>query len=282
MSAGALNVNVACLACDGTRPCAQCRAMGKTLSGAGHRVHRSSRYAALRAAADGTYGFSACVMPLTSGERSVADAIVALLPDARVAIATDDATVLPEKLPEGFVSFPRADFLAGRLPREWLDALSRNVPSNNALSTNVAPERSSGRSLRSDATRRLRAIATTHRTMELDARALLADELAWYRASGIGFALVSMRFGGLHQGSKQTVAASLRAGDSVAVEDGNLVIVLPAADAPLAEQICARVVKRLLKARRDLKARDVKVGIAVCPSDGDDGLSLLATANERA
>jgi hypothetical protein len=289
MSAGALNVNVACLACDGTRPCAQCRAVGKALAGAGHRVHRSSRYAALRAAADGTYGFSACVMPLAPGERSVADAIVALMPDARVAIATDDAAVLPERLPEGFVSFSRADFLAGRLPRAWLDALSltnptrQNVASerSSADSKNAGAGLSSGRSSRSDATRRLRAIAITHRTMELDARALLDDELAWYRASGIGFALVRMHFTGARQPSKQTLVESLRAGDSVAAADGELVIVLPGADALQAEQICARATKRMLKRQRELKAKDVRTGIAICPHDGDSAAELLAKAKKH-
>lgn len=288
MSAGALNVNVACLACDGTRPCAQCRAVGKALAGAGHRVHRSSRYAALRAAADGTYGFSACVMPLAPGERSVADAIVTLLPDARVAIATDDATVLPERLPGGFVSFSRADFFAGRLPPAWLDALANGAPVQRDVvpeRNSVVPERSSGirtDHVRSDATRRLRAIAIAQRSTELDARALLDDELAWYRASGIAFAVVDMRFAEAPVLPKQAVMEALRAGDSIALADGGFVVVLPGADALLAQQICTRVIKGLHRGQRDRKARRASVGIAVCPDDGDDGATLLAKAKERA
>jgi hypothetical protein len=291
MSAGALSVNVACLACDGTRPCAQCRAVTRVLAAAGHRVHRSSRYAALRAAADGTYGFSACVMPVASGESRVAEAIVALLSGARVAIATDDPAALPEGLPEGFVSFPRVDFAAGRLPRAWLDALSGpdadlvpepvNVVPERSSGGNVVPERSSGGSVRSAATRRLRSIAIAHRSGEPNARALLDDELAWYRASGIGFALVSMRIARAAQPPKGIVTESLRAGDSVAAADGGLVIVLPATDAHQAEQVCARVIKRVLKHRRELKARDVKTGIAVCPQDGVETAALIARAKER-
>jgi hypothetical protein len=259
--------------------------MGKALAGAGHRVHRSSRYAALRAAADGTYGFSACVMPLELGERSVADAIVALLPDARVAIATDDAAVLPERLPAGFISFPRADFRTGRLPRAWLDALAQP---DNARPDDVASEPSSSNrttgvpKTRSDATRRLRGIATARRAETLDARALLEDELAWYRASGIGFALIGMRVAGALQPLRTTAAESLRAGDSLAIADGELVIILPAADGPQAAQICARVVKRMLKAQRHLKTGDVRTGIAVCPHDGDSAAALLAKAREHA
>ena len=303
MSAGALNVNVACLACDGTRPCAQCKAVGKALAAAGHRVHRSSRYAALRAAADGTYGFSACVLPLAPGERSIADAIVALLPDAHVAIATDDATMLAERLPEGFVTFSRTDFLAGRLPRAWLDALSRPdaalrnhvVPERS--SGNVVPERSSGNvvpgrssgdragaarsSPHSDATRRLRAVAIAQRTTDLDARALLEDELAWYRASRIGFALIAFHFAGAIASPRHEIAALLRAGDSVAANDGDLIALLPGTDALQATQIGARVIKHMLKDRRELKGH-VKTGVATCPDDGDDAPTLLARAKEHA
>jgi hypothetical protein len=116
----------------------------------------------------------------------------------------------------------------------------------------------------------------------LDARALLEDELAWYRASGIGFAVIGMRVAGALQPRLTTAAESLRAGDSLAITDSELVIILPAADALQAEQVCARVVKRMLGAQRRHKTGDVRTGIAVCPHDGDSAAALLEKAREHA
>jgi hypothetical protein len=171
------------------------------------------------------------------------------------------------------------------LPRAWLDALAQP---DNARPDDVASEPSSSNrttgvpKTRSDATRRLRGIATARRAETLDARALLEDELAWYRASGIGFALIGMRVAGALQPLRTTAAESLRTGDSLTIADGELVIILPAADGPQATQICARVVKRMLKAQRHLKTGDVRTGIAVCPHDGDSAAALLAKAREHA
>ena len=117
--ASPLNVNVACLACDGSRPCAECRAAGRTLAASGHRVHYSSRYAALRAAADGTYGFPACVVPVRAHERSISDSIISLLGDAQVAIAAEDPAAFERPLPSNVLVFPRSDYLAGTLPSGW-------------------------------------------------------------------------------------------------------------------------------------------------------------------
>jgi hypothetical protein len=198
-------------------------------------------------------------------------------------------------LPDGFISFPSADFRAGRLPRTWLDALARpdtvrpDAPRPDASrQDDVVPERSPGipttgvPTSRSDATRRLRSIAVAHPSARLDARALLDDELAWYRASGLGFGLIVVRVPNAPQTLAETVAGALRSGDSVAAADGDLVLILPAADALQVKQICARVIKRIRKEHRHVKVHDVQTGIAVCPHDGDSASALLARAKERA
>ena len=294
----ALNVNVACLACDGTRPCAECRAAGKAVAAAGHRVHHSSRYAALRAAADGTYGFTACIVPVNDGERSITDALAALLPDARVAIAIDDADILSASLPAQFVSFPRADFRAGKLPQAWLDGLTRgNVatrpshPSSAAARASHAPlarasrtsvpaaGASSATSGRSDATRRLRAMLAP-RSSHMDLATLLADELAWFRASGVGFAVLRVSFKGARpEPAAAAVSEFVRSGDSVTLRGDDCIALLTGADAAHARRIATRVVGLACK-RLGVARSAARLGVAACPSDGETADVLLARLNE--
>lgn len=279
--ASSRNVNVACLACDGTRPCADCRAAGKALVTSGHRVHHSSRYAALRAAADGTYGFSACVVPVRAGERSISDSIVALLADTRVAIAAEDPAALPSPLPPNIVVFPRSDYLAGKLPKGWLDAQLSGGPKSPKAANAPAPAPAPARSaVRSDATRRLRSLPKLLASPTADAIALLNDELAWYRASGIGFALVSIRFiGARGLPEKLALEDSIRSGDSIAIIDDSVVMVLPGVDEQQAKQIAARCVGHV--DRHNTKTDDVRLGIAVCPDDGETADALLALVHRR-
>jgi len=258
-------------------------------------VHRSSRYAALRAAADGTYGFSACVIPLASDERAVADAIIALLPDARVAIATDDVSLLPEPLPEGFVAFPNADFVAGRLPLAWLDSLrsdkgdvirersgKRADAAGSERRTRAAgSDARAGTSARSDATRRLRAIRMARWQAPADVRAVIDDELAWYRASGIGFALVIMRVDSARlQAAKLAIENAVRGGDTVSLSDESIAIILPGVDDSQVAAIIKRAIKGIAGSRG--KGDAAQTGVAVGPNDGDDASALLAAARERA
>lgn len=238
-------------------------------------MHYSSRYAALRAAAEGTYGFPACVISLRAGERSVADAIVALFADARVALAAEDAAALPEPLPSNIVTFPRADFLAGALPLAWLEGLSSQRETDVA---DASPSRPSA--VRSDATRRLRLVAPSaqpaSRLPATDAHALLADEIAWYRASGIGFSVAALSLPDEDQfAASAALREALRSADHVTV-DGNRCIVVLAGEPPERAQ---RIVKRALAVMRKRLGLPTRAAVhsvmAACPYDGDDATTLL-------
>ncbi|HZV80402.1 MAG TPA: hypothetical protein VFF60_12425 [Candidatus Binatus sp.] len=273
------NVNVTCLACDGSRPCAQCSAAGRTLAAAGHRVIYSSRYATLRAAADGSYGFPACVIPLQSGERSVADAVLALFDDTRVAIATDDTSLLPPSLPPNVIVFPRRDFIAGALPKSWPSA----DPLGFAASSQIP-----GKAMKFDATRRLRAVAIPTRAPAADVAALLDDELAWYRASGIGFAVLSLTIPGETAAvTTATLAELLRSEDRVIATERGCVAILPGADAVRAQRVVARLSMGMRKESRrkvdavHAAASEPAIGIAICPHDGTTANALLAVARRR-
>ncbi|HME81837.1 MAG TPA: hypothetical protein VKF82_07145 [Candidatus Eremiobacteraceae bacterium] len=285
MSSSSLNVNVACLACDGTRPCADCRAAGRALAACGHRVHHSSRYATLRAAADGTYGFSACVLPLRAGERSVADAIVALLADARVAIAAEDAATLSARVPSNVVVFPRSDYLAGKLPQAWLDMLNGSPPADmersSLLDRPPASGRDPARSVRSDATRRLRAISRPLvQQQPADATALLADELAWYRASDIGFGVLAVSVPGeAAEATAQALSGLLRDGDEVCVTARGCIAILAGADSAHVRRVASRLTTALRK--RTGGAGKPSLGAALCPDDGITANALLAAAHAR-
>jgi hypothetical protein len=273
------NVNVSCLACDGSRPCAQCSAAGRTLCAAGHRVIYSSRYATLRAAADGSYGFPACVIPLQAGERSVADAILALFDDTRVAIATDDASLLPSSLPPNVIVFPRVDFIAGALPKSW--------PSADPLTLAASPQIPSIAG-KSDATRRLRAVAIPARAPAPDVAALLDDELAWYRASGIGFAVLSVTIPGeTAAATTAALAELLRSEDRVSATERGCVAILAGADAARAQRVAARLSAGMRKESRrkvdavHAAASEPVIGIAICPDDGTTANGLLAASRKR-
>ena len=287
--ASPLNVNVACLACDGSRPCAECRAAGRTLAASGHRVHYSSRYAALRAAADGTYGFPACVVPVRAHERSISDSIVALLGDAQVAIAAEDPAAFEHPLPSNVLVFPRSDFLAGTLPSGWPHAVG-NVAVEFIRPSGVS-ERSSGERSsaarssvprsKDDATRRLRAVAQSQRALLTDAAALLNDELAWYRASGAGFAVMAFSVAGeAADTTARTLTAAARAGDAIRVTDYGCVAILTGADAAIAKRIGARLAASLRKRTGAARAK-VSTGVALCPDDGATANALLVAAHER-
>jgi len=114
-------VNVTCTRCDGNNLCADCRAVAKTLSEAGFQPVHSTRYAALSAAARGTYAFEACVIPLGADEPAVLDALRLLLAAKRVAIVGDDLAA-DAHLPTGFSVFPGRRFPPGSIAVDWLSA----------------------------------------------------------------------------------------------------------------------------------------------------------------
>jgi hypothetical protein len=219
------------------------------------------------------------VIPLQAGERSVADAILALFDDTRVAIATDDTSLLPPSLPPNIVIFSRRDFVAGSLPKSW--------PSGDALARSGSlqiPETST----KSDATRRLRAVAVPSRAPAPDAAALLDDELAWYRASGIGFAVVSLTIPGeTAAAATATLAGLLRSDDRVSPTERGCVAILAGADAVRARHVVTRLSMGMRKESRrkvdavHAAASEPTIGVAICPHDGTTANALLAAARRR-
>src|SRR5450755_4432746 len=115
-----MTVNVTCTACEGTPPCGACVAAAQSIAAAGFTVHHSSRYAALRAAASGTYGFDACIVPIGQSERAVADAAAIVLATKRVALVLDDGAIRPDGVPGHFAIVARSEYERGSLPTGWL------------------------------------------------------------------------------------------------------------------------------------------------------------------
>lgn len=273
-----LTVNVTCVACDGTRPCAECRAAGKTLTAAGYRVQHSSRAAALRAALAGTYGFEACVVPLAANERSVADAAVALLGDSSVALAVDDPAVLPDELPPRFTVFERSAFRAGRLPAGW--------PGSSGTAPRAAAQARAADD-RAHATRRLRPHVTGGRAkhpskdlaggLRVEARALIDDEIAWCQASGALFSIVLVRAPDADEALiSRLLAGAVREGDGVGRRDSDYVLVVAHANRERAGTIAKRLEKILGSSKS--RAR-VSIGIASYPADAASSSALLAHAS---
>jgi hypothetical protein len=254
------------------------------LASCGHRVHYSSRYATLRAAADGTYGFSACVVPLRAGERSIADAIVSLLAGAHVAIAAEDAATVSIHAPSNVVVFARSDYVAGKLPQAWLDMLiapsTPRMERSRSLDRTKGPIRHLAPSVKSDATRRLRAISRPPAAEPADAAALLADELAWYRASEIGFGVFAVSVPGeAAEATAHALSGLLRDADQVCVTARGCIAILAGADSAHVRRVAARLSTALRK--RTGAAGKPSLGAALCPDDGITANALLAAAHAR-
>src|SRR5579864_5516049 len=185
-----LTVNITCHVCDGRRLCEACRAAGRTLSSAGYRVEHSTRYAALRAAASGTYGFEACVVPVGPGERALADAAVALFSGRRLSIIADDPSMIGPQTAAAASVVPRSQYATGKIDLDWLTRTAPPGPS--AEPTTVAMPRTDTEAFVADrkiATRRLKRIADEARTSiakaglaevpTLELFSVLEDEIAW-------------------------------------------------------------------------------------------------------
>jgi GGDEF domain-containing protein len=302
-----MTVTVTCTVCDGAPGCAGCIAATQLLSSAGHTTRHTSRYSALRAAAAGSFGFDACIVPIGSNERAVADAAVSVLADRRVALVLDDAARPPIALPPHFAIVRRSRFDQGTFSLDWLTS-SAAAPTTDAMRA-TAPSVGVEDDDRIRATRRIHAFANTQRqelaahdgpSAGLDMLAVLEDEVHWWRASGSGFGIVLLHIGGLfgHSGgddnreaSAEAVFAALRSvarhGDTLARQREDYVIVLPEADSAGAMNVAQRVVAALSIAHEGLPPRPRRAkglaawsaGVASCPSDGSSSEALIARAS---
>ena len=212
------------------------------------------------------------MIPVKAGEQRIVDAVVALLPEASVAIAADDAATIAS-LPRRFVAFSRADYRAGKPPAGWMRSLS-------SRDSDGEPERRQERETPppSHATLRLQAVRSARTGGDADALTNVRDELAWYRASSLGFAVLIVSGAGVAPARLKTaLASSLRSGDSLVLQQDDCIAVLPGGNAEFAKRIASRALAAASKRLRIARAA-LKCGIAICPDDGNDAETLLAAA----
>ena len=130
--------------------------------------------------------------------------------------------------------------------------------------------------------------------------AVLEDEVHWWRASGSGFGLVLLHFGGLFENAEdaadreaasEAVLSALRTaarrGDTFARQREDFIIVLPEADGEGATHVARRAVAALTAETDGLPPRPRKArglaawsaGVAACPADGASRDALIARAS---
>jgi GGDEF domain-containing protein len=309
-----VTVNITCHVCDGRRLCEACRNAARTLSTAGFRVEHSTRYAALRAAASGTYGFDACIVPVGAHERAVVDAAIALLPGKRLAFVVDSASDASEHAAGHAAVVDRAHYTAGEFSLAWLtDSLAPVAAraTNETVTIAMPIEADADGSRKSHATRRLKRLADDARAIvakaglasvpRLDLLAVLEDEIAWARASGNRFAIVLAHLHGISaakpgeppaaseariRDAERVVAGAVRNSDVVSGRGDDFLIVLPEADANglalaahrVASAISASRLRATVKPRRGRGFAAWSVGAACYPEDGATRDVLLAHA----
>jgi len=310
-----LTVNITCSTCDGRNLCDSCRTAARAFAAAGHRVEHSTRYAALRAAAAGAYGFDACVVPVSSDERSIFDAAVSLLGDRRLAIIADDAARAAFDTPAGVTILPRRSFDSGTFALDWFSNAQsiENGPRTEEPAT-VAMPRVAVESVadRLQATRRLKRVADLSRdviataglgaTPRLDLLAVLDDEIAWAKTSETVFGVCLVHMPGLSVARPGEPAASgelriaeaakvirgaVRSSDVISGRGDDFVVVLADAETEGAGLSAVRIASSIAASRLrppskgKARARGFAawgVGFAAFPKDGTTRESLLARA----
>ena len=309
-----MTVNITCSTCDGRDLCASCRTAARAFAAAGHRVEHSSRYAALRAAAAGAYGFDACVVPVSPDERTIVDAAAALLGDRRLAFVADDPDSVGPAA-SGITVIRRDAFDAGAFDVGWLSkppAVAAHARVDEPETVAMPRAQLDVADDRRNATRRLKRVADASRTVlataglqaspRLDLLAVLDDEIAWARASDGAFALCLVHLPGLSAArpgdspadadrriadAGRVIAAAVRSSDVISGRGDDFVVVLAGADAVGAQLAAARVIAAVaastLRPRSKTKTRARGfaawgVGHAGFPADGTTRESLLARA----
>jgi len=310
-----LTVNITCSTCDGRNLCDSCRTAARAFTAAGHRVEHSTRYAALRAAAAGAYGFDACVVPISSDERSIFDAAVSLLGDRRLAIVADEAARAAFDTPAGVSILPRRAFDSGTFALDWFSkAPSIESGSRTDEPETVAMPRVAVESVddRLQATRRLKRVADLSRdviataglgaTPRLDLLAVLDDEIAWAKTSETAFGVCLVHLPGISVArpgepagsgelriaeAAKVIRGTVRSSDVISGRGDDFVVVLADADTDGAGLAALRIATGIAgsrlrpAAKGKARARGFAawgVGCAAFPKDGTTRESLLARA----
>jgi GGDEF domain-containing protein len=310
-----VTVNITCHVCDGRRLCEACRNAARTLSTAGFRVEHSTRYAALRAAASGTYGFDACIVPVGAHERAVVDAAISLLPGKRLAFVVETPSDVSARATGAAAVVDSTHYAAGEFSLAWLTDTLAPVEARGSddTATLFAPrtEMDVDVTRKSHATRRLKRVADAARTTvaqagfasvpRLDLLAVLEDEIAWARASENRFAIVLAHLHGVSAASpgeapaasetrirdaERVVAGAVRNSDIVSGRGDDFLVVLSEAGAAglrlatqrVASAIAASKLRAKMKPRRARGFAAWSVGGACYPEDGATRDVLLAHA----
>ena len=305
------SVNLTCTTCTSLNPCARCRSIARALRAAGHVVTQSSRYDALRAAALGSYGFDACVVPVARHEHSVVDAAGALLSRARVALVAEPGAFTRASLPNNFAVIEEHDWPRNGFPVDWIsatDSSSRDVEDTQTFEELSVPPTdldSARRRLKLVARQAQREIGAAGFPDEakLDLLAALEDEIAWAKMSGTGFGIVLVHIAKRKTGRaptasldqvlsflRQRIAPVVRAGDALAQgTDSILVIVAEAApdQMAVAASRIRKAVRKWLKDASKEKALSaslgrITLGAAAFPTHGTTRAALLARATASA
>lgn len=309
-----VTVNITCSSCDGRELCGSCRTAARVFAAAGHRVEHSSRYAALRAAAAGAYGFDACVVPVAPEERTIVDAAIALLPDRRLAFVADDPASVAHAA-SGVTVIRRAAFDSGAFDVGWLSkapAVEVRPRADEPVTVAMPRAQIDASGDRRHATRRLKRVADASRVAvataglpaapRLDLLAVLDDEIAWARASDGAFAVCLVHLPGLSAARSsapapdaddrvadalRAISTAVRSSDVLSGRGDDFVAVLADADAHGAQLVAERIVTAIVgsdlrrRAKVKTRARGFAmwgVGVAAFPSDGTTRESLLARA----
>lgn len=309
-----MTVNITCTTCDGRELCSPCRTAARVFAAAGHRVEHSSRYAALRAAAAGAYGFDACVVPVAAQERSIVDAATALLGDRRLAFVADDPAKIAAEA-AGATVLRRAAFDSGAFDVTWLSktlAMPAHQRIDEPVTVAMPRAQLDVTDDRRHATRRLKHVADVSRAAiataglaaapRLDLLAVLDDEIAWARASDGIFGICLVHLPGLSAlrtgespveadvriaDAAKTIAAAVRSSDIVSGRGDDFVVVLADAEDAGAKLAVDRIIAAIgesairLRPKAKTRARGFAawgVGHAAFPTDGTSRESLLARA----
>ena len=308
-----MTVNVTCHLCDGRRLCDACRTAARTLAAAGYRTEHSTRYAALRAAATGSYGFDACVVPVDSGERAVIDAAVELLAGKRLALVVDDPGQVPASASSAGAVLARTDYVNGDFSLAWLTGEHRKPARAADDTATVAVDIvQTAAADRAQATRRLKRLADGARAEvaradlgavpRLDMLAVLDDEVAWARTSGTAFAIVLVHLHGISSSktsestnasekrvrdAEHLIARSVRSSDIVSGRGDDFLVVLADASRAGLDLAAARIAAAVAashlqhavaRTRRTRGFAAWSVGQASYPDDGATRDTLIAHA----
>ena len=305
------SVNLTCTTCTSLEPCGRCRSIARALRAAGNVVTQSSRYDALRAAAVGTYGFDACVLPVARHEHSIVDAAGALLSRVRVALVVEPGAFTQTSLPNNFQIVEEHNWSGNGFPVDWI--ATAKPSQHDVEDTRTFEELSVPPTDIDSARRRLKLVARQAQREigaagfpdepRLDLLATLEDEIAWAKMSGTSFGIVLVHIARKKNGHpssanpddvlsffRQRIAPLVRAGDVVAQGTDSLLVVVAEATPEQIAVAASRIKKamrRWLKDAAKEKALSaslgrITLGAAAFPTHGTTRAALLARATASA